>query len=210
MLPVPVPRIAFAASLVVLGFSLATFGTVVGGLSTATAGEVTVTNDTVVFVDDSGDRTPIADATTTDQITVSDESGLVTVTTTQREPAALTDTQREAAARVAVSNATLTERLQASNGMTVDVAPLRADEPVDRQLRRPELATDASAGSTGPTFRPGTATSETVTLERAEPQFHENRALVVVEPVTAPNEYRVVVNLTAETVEQILSLEVVS
>ncbi|TYT61695.1 hypothetical protein [Natrialba swarupiae] len=212
MVPASLPRLALVASLVVLGVSLAGFATVAGladDLSTATAGEVTVEDGAVAFVDADGHRTPIADVGDAEQLAVADKGGLLAVTTQPNETEALTESQRETAARVAVSNPALAEMLRTADGVTVDVVPLRTDDPVDSQLRRPNPSAD-SAASTTPEFRPAAVADSSITLERVGPQFHEHRALVIVEPVDADAEYRVVVDLDAEVVDRIFQLEVLS
>lgn len=213
MVPVSLPRLALVVSLAVLGVSLAGFVSaagLAGGLSTATAGEVAVDDGVVVFADAGGDRRPVADATAARRVEITDTGGLLAVTTRPKEPGALTDSQREAAARIAVSDATLAEQLETSDGVTVDVEPLRADEPVDRQLRRSDIGAGPPAGAGNSTFRSVDTPGPSIALERVGPRYDDRRALVVVEPVDAPDEYRAVVDLDAETVDRILQLEVVN
>lgn len=210
MVLVPLPRLALVASLAVLGVSLAGFASAAGlasGISTTTAGEVSVNEGTVIFVDADSNRFPVADAADAERIEVADEEGLLAVTTQSSENT-LTDVQRETAAQIAVSNATLVEQFRTADGVTV--APLRADKSIDSQLRHPEIAVDSPVDGENSTFRPIATDSDPIALERVGPQYDERRTLVVVEPVDNPGEYRAVVNLDTETVDRIFQFKIVS
>lgn len=209
---VPRSRLALIGSLVLLGVSLTAFATtagIAGSFSSETAGELAVEDGTVLFVDSTGDSTPIAEATAAEWIEVADERGLVVVSSQTNETPPLTETQRETAAQIALTDPRVAERLQSSDGVTVEATPVRADEAIEEQLRRPEIAADEFADSS-PTFQPVSSSDDSVTLQRVGPQYDDRRAIVSIEPVDAPEEYRAVVDFDTETVNRIFQLEVVN
>lgn len=212
MMSVPRARLALIGSLVLLGVSLTAFATtagIAGSFSSETTGELSIEDGTVVFVDSTSEATPIAEASAAERIEVADRSGLVVVSTHTNETTTLTESKRETAAQIALRDPRVVEQLQSSDGATVEVSPVRADEPIDEQLRRPEIAVEDFADS-APTFQPVDSSADSVTLQRVGPQYDDRKAIVSIEPIDAPEEYRAVVDFDTEAVDRILQFEVVS
>lgn len=168
---------------------LAAFGAVVGATGGALgvggpatdgpAAEFRVTDDNVTVADDEGRKAVIiADMQNVDAVQIADSGDGFNVTTRESEP--LTDADRERAKRIARSNETVADRLEASD------YELRV-EPVRRlnasQSAKMSFEVNESKLGSEDTLHVGNVTVEdenSVTVERS-PSFVSDRAVVFLE-----------------------------
>ncbi|PCR92619.1 hypothetical protein [Natrinema ejinorense] len=220
MTAVDPPRVAFVLSLVVLGISVAAFASVAGATSVLTsesAGEFAIDDGSLTFAAGDGTETTIIDdVSDLERIEITHETGGFAVTTEARDPPRLSEDHRELAKRTALTNATIADRLETTGGATVTVVPISAGT-LPRE--RAELAgidrDDGARIRTGSVDEPAFEThskgpDRVIMRSQNTSAIREDRALVIVEPVGEPVEYRTVIDLESETVERLLRLEFVA
>lgn len=213
------PRISLVLSLVVLGVSVAGFATATGVAAPVTggpAGEFAVEDGALTYETNGGSVTTVVDdVQRLERIEITQADGRLGVTTTALTPPELSDEQRDLARRIVMTDDAVTERLDGTTGATLTVVPLAEGERLEDRAALAELNPETGiAGrfeSDSPTFRTSVEESTgTVRLEREGVRPVDDRAVVVVDPVGEPTEFRAVVDLRTETVEQLLRLEFVT
>ncbi|MBZ6493377.1 hypothetical protein [Natrinema longum] len=219
MTAVDPPRVAFVLSLVVLGISVAAFASVAGATSVLTsepAGTFAIDDGSLTFAAGDGTETTIVDdVSDLERIEISHETGGFAVTTEPRDPPRLSEDRRELAKRTALTNATIADRLETTGGATVTVIPISAGTLPRERAELAEIDRDGGRVRNGavdePTFETRSAGPNRVIVRSQNTSaIREDRALVIVEPVGEPVEYRTVIDLESETVERLLRLEFVA
>ncbi|WP_154658545.1 hypothetical protein [Halopiger djelfimassiliensis] len=214
-------RLSLVLSLALLGLSLAAFVSVTGlvpASATGPAGTFSIEDGTFTFSAGGSETAIVEETEPVGRIEITADDGRFTTATELRDSARLTDAQRDIAKRTALTNDTLADRLEAAGGAELTVVPVVGAEVPERWdgLTRDGAATGVNRDSprgngTGDGFElSANDPAGSVVLHRDEPTVLEDRAIVIVDPVTESAKYRVTVDLASETVRRILRLEFVA
>ena len=206
---VPPSRLVLVLSLVVLGSSLAVFGSA-ADIVTSDPHELALEDGALVATtDDSQQHVLVEDVHTVTRIEISHRDRYYAIQAVKRGPPPV-DTQTRLRAQQAVTSA------QTVGG---DIpAPSSAAYAVRRIPARLSSGRAAAIGAT-PNTSPQTALTanasaftvrqhdDTIVFARRESQWSEDRVLVVVTPHASGIQYSAVVNLRTETVESLVRLD---
>jgi len=211
MEPVAPSRLALVLSLVVLGSSLAAFGTVSGVVPDGPR-EYAIEDGALVATTGGGQQQVLVeDVSTVTRIEISRRDGYHVVRTVDREPAVAPTQMRTHAQRIVTSAETVGGAVPTPENATYTVHRIPERLPSDRAAAvgaTPNASVWTAMELDGSAFTVrANETADTVVFERREPRWSEDRALVVVTPADAGPRYSVVVNLRTETVESLVRLD---
>ena len=209
MSPVPPSRLVLVLSLIVLGSSLAVFGSVSGIVPDDTH-EFAVEDDTLIATTDSGQRHELVeDVHTVSRIEISHSDSQYVVRTVDREPPAVGTQMRVRAQQIVTSVETVGGDIPAADSAAYTVRRIPTQLSSDRAAvlgATPNASLQAVVAPNASAFTVRQH-DDTVIFERREPQWSSDRVLVVVTPPDSGTEYSVVVNLRTETVDSLVRLD---
>ncbi|KAA9396673.1 hypothetical protein Har1130_18790 [Haloarcula sp. CBA1130] len=209
MFPVPPSRLALVFSLVLLGGSLAVFGSVTGIVPDETH-EFDIEDGSLVATTGAEQQhVLVEDVRTISQIEISRVDGYYVVRTIDRESNTVDSQTRVRAKQVVTSAKTIGGDIPTTDSAVYAVRRIPARLSSDRAAAigatpnaslRMAIAPNASAF----TVRQH---DDTIVFERRESQWSDDRLLVVVTPTESGTQYSVVVNLRTETIESLVQLD---
>ncbi|EMA26743.1 hypothetical protein C443_00202 [Haloarcula argentinensis DSM 12282] len=195
-------------SLVLLGGSLAVFGSVTGVVPDEPH-ELDIEDGAIVATTDGGQQHVLVnDIRTVNRIEIAHEDSYHVVRTVDRAPTAVDIRTRRRAQRVATSAETVGSNIPATDSAVYAVRRIPARLSSDRAAAigatpntslRQTVAPNASAF----TVRQN---EDTIVFERRESGWSDDRVLVIVTPNESGVQYSAVVNLRTETVESLVRL----
>ncbi len=207
---VPPSRLALVLSLVVLGSSLAVFGSATGAVPDRTH-ELAIEDGSLVATADGHQSVLVDDVRTLARIDISRHDGYHVVRTVDRQPTVVPTSMRVRAQRIATSAETVGGDVPPPDSAAYAFRRVPTRLPSDRA---------AAVGATPNTslwtaLEPNASafavrvneTTDTVVFERREPRLSDDRVLVAVTPDDSGAQYSVVVNLRTETVESLVRLD---
>jgi len=204
-------RLALVLSLVVLGSSLAVFGSVSGVVPDRTH-EFAIEDGALVATTGGGQQQVLVeDVRTVVRIEISRQDGYHVVRTVDREPTAVRTRVRVRAQRLVADAETVGGDVPATDSAAYDVRRIPSGLPSDRAA----VVGATPNGSLRTAMEPNESafvlrtneTTGTVVFERREPRWSDDRVLVVVTPDGTGPQYSVVVNLRTETLEALVRLD---
>ena len=208
MSPVPPSRLALVLSLIVLGSSLAVFGSVTGIVPNETH-EFNITDGALVATTGGGQQhVLVEDIRTVSRIEINHADGHHVVRTNGREPPAVDIRTRMQVQQVITAAETVDGDIPTPESAVYTVRRIPARLSSDRAAvigatpnasLRTEIAPNASAF----TVRQH---DDSIVFERRESQWSDDRILVVVTPNESGAQYSAVVNLRTETIESLVRL----
>lgn len=208
---VPRSRLALTLSLVVLGSSLAVFGSVTGAVPDRPH-EFAIEDGALVATASGGQEDVLVeDVSTVGRIEIRSRDGYQVVRTVDREPTDVDTQMRTRARRTVTAAETAGGEVPTADNATYAVSRIPAAIPSDRAAvvgATPNTSLRAALDAGEPAFTVRVnETTDTVVFERREPRWSDDRALVVVTPDGGGPRYSVVVNLRTETVESLVRLD---
>ena len=208
MPPVPPSRLALVLSLVVLGSSLAVFGSVSGIVPNETH-ELTIDDGALIATTGDGQQQVLVeDVRTVDRVEISHDEYHV-VRTVDREPSAVDPQTRVRARQIVTSAETVGGKLPATDNAVYAVRRIPAQLPSDQAAVIGATSNTSVLTSPAPNASAFTIHhhEDTVVFERREPGWSDDRRLVVVTSNESGRQYSAVVNLRTEAVESLVRLD---
>ena len=209
MFPVPPSRLALVFSLVLLGGSLAVFGSVTGVVPDETH-ELEVKDGAIVTTTGSGQQHVLVnDIRTVSRVEIVHEDSYRVVRTVDRAPTAVDIRTRLRAQRVVTSAETVGSNIPATDSAVYAVRRIPAQLSSDRAAAIGSTPNTSLRLAVAPNASAFTVrqNEDTIVFERRESRWSDDRVLVIVTPNESGVQYSAVVNLRAETVESLVRLD---
>lgn len=209
MSPVPPSRLALVFSLVLLGGSLAVFGSVTGVVPDDPQ-EFDI-EDGALVATTGGEQQHVLvnDIRTVSRIEITREDGYHVVRTVDRAPTTVDTRTRLRAQRVVTSAETVGSNIPATDSAVYAVRRIPARLSSDRAAAIGATPNTSLRLAVAPNASAFTVrrNDDTIVFERRESRWSDDRVLVIVTPSESGVQYSAVVNLRTETVESLVRLD---
>jgi len=209
MSPVPPSRLVLVCSLILLGGSLAVFGSATGIVPDDTHEYDIEDGALIVTTGDGQQQILVEDIRTVSRIEISRADGYHVVRTVNRDPTTVNTETHLRAQRVLTAAETVDGTIPATDNASYTVRRIPARLASGRAAAvgaTPNTSLRMAVAPNASTFTVR-EDDDTIVFERRESGWSDDRVLVTVTPTESGVQYSAVVNLRTETVESLVRLD---